>query len=107
MGSMEILLLHQEKKVFTYSLLIMLLLSNIKFLQQLLELHFLLDASDNGEGIQWNLEDSICSSKDNPHSRGGGNFLKNDLLTSGKKKKIRALVEAVFKNAKYKTFFKN
>ena len=49
---MEILLLHQEKKVFTYSLLIMLLLSNIKFLQQLLELHFLLDASDNGEGIQ-------------------------------------------------------
>lgn len=54
MRPMEILLLHQEKKkkVFTYSLLIMLLLSNIKFLQQLRELHFLLDASDNDEGIQ-------------------------------------------------------
>ena len=41
-----------RKKVLAYSLLVMLLLNNIKFLQQLLELHCLLGASYNDEGIQ-------------------------------------------------------
>lgn len=69
-----------RKKVWAYSLLVMLLLNNIKFLQQLLELHCLLGASYHDEGIQWdlNLQDSICTCEDNSHSRGRGNFLKND-----------------------------